>query len=591
MTTLVSSDRPLALHPVRGRLGRPAPAGPPPRGRSLALFPPVTLALFLAPVGVGLAGTWAPAFGYLPALGGTTVSLEPWRALIDQPGLAQATGLSLWVGVASTLVSLAIALGIVATAAGTRAMAGVQRVLSPLLAVPHAAMAIGLAFLIAPSGWMARLVSPGLTGWDRPPDLLIVNDPAGMALILGLVLKETPFLLLMLLAAQAQTGVDRQVRAARTLGYGPVRAWLTVALPQLYPLMRLPIFAVLAFSLSVVDVALLLGPTTPPPLSILVLRWFNDPDLSMRFLGAAGASVQLLITMAAIGLWLIAERVVARIGRPALSSGHRGGRGTVVRIAALGIGATAVALALAAAVAVILWSVAGFWRFPDAVPGAWSLRAWSEVTEGLVRPARVTLLVGLAATALAVVLVIGCLQYERVVGVRPTTRALWLLFVPLLVPQISFLFGFQVFLVALDLDGGWLALVWSHLLFVLPYVFLALADPWRALDRRYARAGLGLGARPWRVFLRIELPLMLRPILVAVAIGFAVSVAQYLPTVFAGGGRLPTLTTEAVTLALGADRRTAGVVALLQAALPLIGFAAALLIPAWMFRNRKGLRA
>ena len=30
-------------------------------------------------------------------------------------------------------------------------------------------LAIGLAFLIAPSGWLVRLVSPLLTGWDRPP--------------------------------------------------------------------------------------------------------------------------------------------------------------------------------------------------------------------------------------------------------------------------------------------------------------------------------------------------------------------------------------------------------------------------------------
>ena len=39
-----------------------------------------------------------------------------------------------------------------------------------------------------------------------------------------------------------------------------------------------------------------------------------------------------------------------------------------------------------------------------------------------------------------------------------------------------------------------MALIWSHLLFVLPYVFLMLADPYRALDERYRRTGLCLGA-------------------------------------------------------------------------------------------------
>jgi len=37
-------------------------------------------------------------------------------------------------------------------------------------------------------------------------------------------------------------------------------------------------------------------------------------------------------------------------------------------------------------------------------------------------------------------------------------------------------------------------------------------------------------------------------------VGFAVSVAQYLSTLYVGAGRLRTVTTEAVTLASGAQR-------------------------------------
>jgi putative thiamine transport system permease protein len=59
------------------------------------------------------------------------------------------------------------------------------------------------------------------------------------------------------------------------------------------------------------------------------------------------------------------------------------------------------------------------------------------------------------------------------------------------------------------------------------------------------------------------------------AVGFAVSVAQYLPTQFIGAGRYASVTTEAVTLASGGQRHTAAAFALLQALLPLLGFAAA----------------
>jgi putative thiamine transport system permease protein len=74
----------------------------------------------------------------------------------------------------------------------------------------------------------------------------------------------------------------------------------------------------------------------------------------------------------------------------------------------------------------------------------------------------------------------------------------------------------------------------------------------------------------------LKLPLLARPILVALALGFAVSVGQYLPTLFAGAGRFQTLTTEAVALAAGGDRRVVGVYTALQMFLPALGFALAL---------------
>lgn len=73
------------------------------------------------------------------------------------------------------------------------------------------------------------------------------------------------------------------------------------------------------------------------------------------------------------------------------------------------------------------------------------------------------------------------------------------------------------------------------------------------------------------------------------AVGFAVSIAQYLPTLFAGGGRFVTVTTEAVALSSGGSRQTLAVQALLQIILPLSAFFIAALIPVWLTRNRKGL--
>ena len=65
---------------------------------------------------------------------------------------------------------------------------------------------------------------------------------------------------------------------------------------------------------------------------------------------------------------------------------------------------------------------------------------------------------------------------------------------------------------------------------------------------------------------------MTLPVLTAFAVGFAVSSALYLPTIFASNGRVMTLTTEAVTLAAGAGRQNLGIASLMQMVLPLLVF-------------------
>ena len=200
--------------------------------------------------------------------------------------------------------------------------------------------------------------------------------------------------------------------------------------------------------------------------------------------------------------------------------------------------------------------------------------------------------VGLAATAIALALTLACLENE---AARPASdgrrglsqRALWLLYMPLLIPQVAFLFGAQVLLIRAGLDATLFAVVWAHLVFVLPYLFLSLADPWRAFDARYARTAASLGASRGRVFWRVKLPILLPPTLIACAVAFAVSVGQYLPTLFAGSGRVATLTTEAVTLSAGADRRVIGAWAVLQALFPLAAYWLAAGVPRLLHAGRQ----
>jgi putative thiamine transport system permease protein len=544
------------------------------------------LLLFAGPVLLGVVGTLLPALGYLPELGGVAFSLDPFRRLFEVAGLWRAAMLSLATGLATAALSFAIVLAFAAHWHGTVWFAAIRRLLSPLLSVPPAAVAIGFAFLVAPSGWIFRtLAAIGLAG-PLPPDLATLQDPYGLSLMLGLTLKETPFLLLMMLVALSHVRARESMTVARALGHARSAAWFATVLPQIYPQLRLPIYAVLAYSVSVVDVSLILGPTAPPTLSVLVWRGFQHPDLTQIFWACAGACLQLAIAGLAILIWRAGELGAAALGRRRIAAGWPGRPSRLAAAAALTAALLVVFGAGLGLVGTLLWSVSASWGIGSMLPESLGLAAWREQLPGAARAIGTTALLGISASAAALALVIAVLEQEhRQTSVMRRLHGA-LVYAPLVLPQIGFLFGVHGMLVMSSLDGTWPGLAWTHLLFVLPYVYLSLSEPWRALDPRYGRTALCLGRRPMAVLVTIKIPLLARPILVALALGFAVSVAQYLPTLFAGAGRFQTVTTEAVALAAGGDRRVVGVYAALQMLLPAAGFAMALALT----RGRDGAR-
>lgn len=558
--------------------------------RFLPFLPALTLLAMLGPVVAGLYGTVMPAFGHLPAAGLKGPSLAPIGNLLAWQGLPRAMWLSISVGFVSTAIALAIVIYITSGWSGTRPFRLLERALSPLLSVPHAAAAFGLAFLIAPSGWVSRALSPVVSGWDRPPDILIVQDGWGLSMMAGLIIKEVPFLMLIVLAALGQIDTIRSAAISQALGYGRLTGWLKSVFPLVYEQIKLPVYVVLAYAMSVVDVAIILGPNTPPTLSVQIIKLMSDPDLAMRLQGAAAAILQLALVIGALVIWRFGEKLVAHLGLRWIEAGNRGKVDSVMGVLALGAGAVcAVTIGLGIA-ALAVWSFAGFWGFPDFLPDQFTMKNWTRHGNGTIEALGETVLIAFCVTLAALVLTVGCLEAEYRHDLKVSSRGMWLLYLPLLVPQTAFLPGLQTLMLNIGADVGRIPVMLAHLVFVLPYVFLSLADPFRAWDRRIGTIATALGGSPDRVLWKVRLPMLLRPLLTAAAVGIAVSVGQYLPTLLIGGGRVETLTTEAVALASGGDRRAIGVYGIMQTAAALVPFTLALLIPAIAWRNRRGLR-
>ncbi|MBU2918470.1 ABC transporter permease subunit [Psychrosphaera sp. F3M07] len=553
--------------------------------------PRFLLAILILPVFGGLIGVLLPAFGWAPALNHYNLSFTGFSDLWQTAGIGKMITLSIATGLVSTLLAFVITLMMLAAFFNSPWLQRIQRLLSPILVIPHAAAAIAVGFLITPSGMVSRFISPWFTGWELAPNGIFPHDSYGISIILGLTLKELPFLLLMALTVLAQPELGKKLRqqhkVALNFGYCPMTAFFKVVLPSLYPLLRLPVLAVLAYASASVEMPLILGPNTPPTLAVAIMHWFSDVDLNLRIKASAGALLQLLVTGGLLAIWIGAEKTIKYLFSDLLTNGKRE-YGDVIwhKITAV-VTTLLIGFILLALIGLVMWSVAGFWRFPAIVPEQFILSHFQSALMQMEEPLINSAVIGLMTTVLAIVLTLLCLEAEQLSGKNLSGFISLVIYLPLLVPSIAFLFGLVWFQQLVNNQSAFINVAFTHLLFVLPYVFLSLTSSYRQLDPRFAQVAASLGAPPIKVFFKVKLPQLFAPILIAAALGLAISFGQYLPTLLAGGGRISTITTEAVTLANGASRRTSAVYAIIQMALPLIGFIIAWLLPKYFFKKAR----
>lgn len=511
----------------------------------------------------------------------------------DHSHLSQTTEaiiLSLWTGLAATALAVTLVAWILAASYGTPQWQRLIRWISPMLAVPHAAFAIGVVVLVAPSGWLLRLLSPWATGLQAPPPWATTQDPWGLGLITVLALKEIPFLLWAALAhlqrADVAQRLQRELLLCHTMGYSPTQAWWRVGWPQLAPPLRGPLLAVLAYGLTVVDVALVIGPTTPPTLAVLAWQWLQDADAATNAKGVAVAWILAVVVLAAAGLgWAATQLPVWR---------RHWTRGLPVKYLPLAFNtknfahparwASSVFPFLVCVYALVLLalalgSVMGNWPFPALMPEVLTWAAWRSVAASS-DTISTTVWLGLASSATALAMAVAWLELAPK---RWTTPAQIVLYVPLVLPAVLWVVGLHRLALALNLDATSWGLWLAHTLTCLPYVVLALQGPYTGFDARLAQVAASLGRTRADFLLRVKWPLLRAAITASFAVGFAVSVAQYLPTLYVGAGRFNTVTTEAVNLAAGGQRSLTAAYAWLQWILPVLVFGVA----AWLGRARR----
>ncbi len=260
--------------------------------------------LFLG--GLGLAV--AQSFGYVPFLGRTEFSWAAYQLLFSDPEFYLSLAYTLWLSLVSTLLAtlLAIACALILQPVFRR-----QRLALFLfqlnLPIPHLVGALGLAFLIAPTGLLARWAqAAGLiqSSADFPA---LVYDPFGWGIILEYVWKGVPFVGTIALAALQGVEADYGP-AARTLGAAYWQRLRHVTLPLIAPSVLGASVLIFAYTFGAFEVPFLLGQRYPSTLPVLAYRHYTDTNLTARPEAMAVSVILILISATLIGVYLRLSR-------------------------------------------------------------------------------------------------------------------------------------------------------------------------------------------------------------------------------------------------------------------------------------------
>jgi len=256
------------------------------------------------------------ALGATALLGAVSASLQSstassadrfagWRAVLGDPAFARAVRFTITITLASTAVATVLAL-VLAVALRRRARR-VRSLAALPVAVPHLVVAALAVAWIGPGGIVERV-----TG-TLPVNL--VGDPHGLGIMTVYVVKETPFLALLVLAALSRD-TDQLEDAAAVHGATWSRRLRHVVIPAAAPALAGGALIVAAFTLGATEVPYVIGPSHPGTIATYALDATRlDGPLATTHQAAAllvATALAVVLALAGAGLWRLTHRRTTR---------------------------------------------------------------------------------------------------------------------------------------------------------------------------------------------------------------------------------------------------------------------------------------
>jgi spermidine/putrescine transport system permease protein len=155
----------------------------------------------------------------------------------------------------------------------------------------------------------------------------------------------------------------------------------------------------------------------------------------------------------------------------------------------------------------------------------------SQITTPMIVSVAVAAISTLVATAFGTLIALALTRYQF--------RARWLMnlliFIPMTAPEIILGASLLTMWVSFDIERGFITILVAHIMFNISYVVVTVRARLAGFNRSLEEAGMDLYANGWTTFWKVTVPLIFPGILAAGLLAFALSIDDYVITLFSAG--------------------------------------------------------
>lgn len=252
--------------------------------------------IILATLSLGaLAGTISTSLRPDAILGGS-YGFAAWDRLLTDSTFWSSVLFTLRTAVIATLLSALLAIPFAKLLSSADTPGHIRFLASVPIPIPHLVFASLMVSWLGPGGLLDR------AGFSSG----VVADDFGLGIILTYVVKETPFLTLLILATSGRD-IARREEVARTLGLGRLDRWRAAYLPSITKPLLLGSLLIAAFVVNSTEVPAVIGPIDPDSISNWSITKVRVEGPVARAEAAAslvaGSLLALSLALAAFPIW------------------------------------------------------------------------------------------------------------------------------------------------------------------------------------------------------------------------------------------------------------------------------------------------